>query len=810
MINCAVKLLATSILLFHLHWKVTNTLVQSRSAQHFALLEDVGTQPVLKIPINSEFSKTCSLYDEGDLISFKTEQEIPNFDAFGMIPYEWQATPDGRFSFMTYIKTSLARPHFFPVSFNIHTRDQTVQDIEFGQHMHKVEVLSFTGKYNPFRFNGQPVLRGYEFDLSKLSSLKSLNLLEKRTMIVIPGYLTGKNAEWVLEVAKKWLKLEDVNVIAVDWSEGNHGLYPTAVSNIRMVSRQIVTLLYYLATLNGVDFNSPEFRGNIYLIGHSLGAHIAGWVGHEMSGEVARITGLDPAGPIFDNLNERDRLNPRNALLVDVIHTNGGTMTAKSSFSTVGTLSCSAASSIKDWITLNKKDTPLTASVLADYYRCDALIYYGIHRRVGHLDYYANGGQMQPGCQDSIRICDHSRAIEIYINALEFEYQARQVLGENANYIKKGKHRLIAFSSPDYDKFKSGAILLKNCPEMLLLDETRQDSIEEKWQSIKNCAIPMDFVKPTKALVEELRSDYGFSLDNSKPDPSSPNRFFFETIAAHPYVSEHFLLKIYIHQQEDSDDTTEATTVEPDEGIESDYIDDLSSTCEGYGIELWDKGCRLRVVVRSYEREDLHSAFNYEPAHLSPIDYDGFHGLALPFANPIDWNAYYPAETKIWLDRVSAFNSLSPGDGGAEIDIDQDVAKNIRIVSINTCRVVNFLPHRISVGLYHTSGVLRRAFDSLSSLISGKKLSRCKINLDRIEVQPFLGLEPYALATYELHKNLDACPVPEILYEEDKDEFFANVPKQCVSLHSEKNTTFLLYSIAIRESRRAASTESKP
>lgn len=65
---------------------------------------------------------------------------------------------------------------------------------------------------------------------------------------------------------------------------------------------------------------------NIVIIGHSLGAQIAGWIGKNFyrrtKKKLSRIIALDPAGPIFRIRPSSRRLNQKDAEVVLVVHTD--------------------------------------------------------------------------------------------------------------------------------------------------------------------------------------------------------------------------------------------------------------------------------------------------------------------------------------------------------------------------------------------------------------------------------------------------------------------------------------------------------
>ncbi|CAF5228785.1 unnamed protein product, partial [Rotaria magnacalcarata] len=110
---------------------------------------------------------------------------------------------------------------------------------------------------------------------------------------------------------------EDSNVIFVDWSKTNHFPYTQATANTQMVGAEVSLLISELIANHGAD---PQL---IHLIGHSLGAHAAGYAESRIVPRVSRIMGLDPAGPYFEWTDPLVRLDPTDAQFVDVIHTDG-------------------------------------------------------------------------------------------------------------------------------------------------------------------------------------------------------------------------------------------------------------------------------------------------------------------------------------------------------------------------------------------------------------------------------------------------------------------------------------------------------
>ena len=146
------------------------------------------------------------------------------------------------------------------------------------------------------------------------------------------------------------VEAQDTGVIIVDWYEGsnvdlgflegstgatilsdfiNLAPYHQAAANTRYVGAALA-----LVTQNIRNIKTPL---TIHCIGHSLGAHACGFLGKALATLSAppldRITGLDPAGPLFLKSkiasgmepmpgSTSARLAPEDARFVDTIHTD--------------------------------------------------------------------------------------------------------------------------------------------------------------------------------------------------------------------------------------------------------------------------------------------------------------------------------------------------------------------------------------------------------------------------------------------------------------------------------------------------------
>jgi len=227
----------------------------------------------------------------------------------------------------------------------------------------------------------------------------------KQIIVITHGFLKTISSSWMHDMAAGLMNRDpSIAILLVGWGRGSGGspfpdpfYYYQAAANTRYMGVAVAKMVIELVQHIDILTNSLSGDTSLHCIGHSLGAHICGFVGKHLQQyshlKLRRISGLDPAGPLFATdvpfpfnfiqISASARLNEHDAAFVDVIHTDGR---ARFSFQVIPQ--------------------------------------YGTMTRLGHIDFYpGNHGEFgwnQPGCwqvQD-IDSCSHSRAHDLYLSSL--------------------------------------------------------------------------------------------------------------------------------------------------------------------------------------------------------------------------------------------------------------------------------------------------------------------------------------------------------------------------------------------------------
>ncbi|XP_046392601.1 inactive pancreatic lipase-related protein 1-like isoform X2 [Ischnura elegans] len=235
----------------------------------------------------------------------------------------------------------------------------------------------------------------------------------KNTKIIIHGFRSNADSVWVTNMTNVFLERDDLNVITVNWANGAGSLYVKAVSNARVVGLEVAFLI------NKLIENHNANPGTFHIIGHSLGAHIAGYAGSRVDG-LGRITGLDPAGLGFTRMPSYVRLDRLDAEFVDIIHTDA------------------------EFVGL------------------------GLVEAVGDVDFFPNGGYHQKGCRwpmirkwsailklrflfENLLPCSHTRSQELFIESIK----SSPYLNTEGRSTSNSCH-LVGFLCHTYEDFVNG------------------------------------------------------------------------------------------------------------------------------------------------------------------------------------------------------------------------------------------------------------------------------------------------------------------------------------------------------------------
>lgn len=181
---------------------------------------------------------------------------------------------------------------------------------------------------------------------TKLGNLDPANEIK----FIVHGWMESANRTYYRGFIDAYLKRGNYNVIGVDWAGPALYEYSMASRNTKTAGRELGDFIIRLNKLAGIPME------NFHILGHSLGAHLAGFAGKRVwsrtGRKIGRISALDAAGPLFEipiPVSRNNRLDRSDAEFVDCIHTDGGI--------------------------------------------------FGMVQPIGHVDFYPNGGvPRQPGC----------------------------------------------------------------------------------------------------------------------------------------------------------------------------------------------------------------------------------------------------------------------------------------------------------------------------------------------------------------------------------------------------------------------------
>ncbi|CAO1423839.1 unnamed protein product [Diamesa tonsa] len=209
---------------------------------------------------------------------------------------------------------------------------------------------------NPNPLNGQFVNNSALLGASHFSSARS-------TRFIIHGFQSDASSDFSSRVQMEYIRAVSVNIIRVDWGIGANTIdYVTARNRVNAVGILIAQYIDMAARDHGLDLRT------VTLVGHGLGAHIAGIAGKSVRNlrRINTIIGLDPSGPLFSLTAPNTRLARNDAFYVECIHTD------------------------------NRN--------------------FGIGAPIGNVDFFVNGGSNQPGCLTST--CDHNRVVDLFVESI--------------------------------------------------------------------------------------------------------------------------------------------------------------------------------------------------------------------------------------------------------------------------------------------------------------------------------------------------------------------------------------------------------
>lgn len=151
------------------------------------------------------------------------------------------------------------RDNYVKVNFRLYTRDRPYQETSLLTHF---------------------------YDSLKASSFDA----KKPTKLLIHGYMRGHDSSINDNLRSAYLRNHDVNIIVASWGSGSKTIcYNWAAQRVDQVGNLVGEFLDFLLGDDEKAWNA------LTIVGHSLGAHVAGFAGRAATkGKVGTIVGLDP------------------------------------------------------------------------------------------------------------------------------------------------------------------------------------------------------------------------------------------------------------------------------------------------------------------------------------------------------------------------------------------------------------------------------------------------------------------------------------------------------------------------------------
>ncbi|CAL4119715.1 unnamed protein product, partial [Meganyctiphanes norvegica] len=247
----------------------------------------------------------------------------------------------------------------------------------FDQPNCKRNITMAAVKYYLWTRTNNEDLQPYQLVPHSATSLESSSFEGARpTYFLYHAWLQTGLEQWILQAKTELLNKFDANVIAVDWSGTSFPLnYFQYFKNAPLIGERTASLIAWLNRERGLQ------AAQVFMVGWATGSHMAGFTGkllnnqHSSFGKIARITGLSPTGPLWNDVPAEERLHKEDATFLDVIHANGG-----------------------------EPIPAILAPVVGQW---------GLLDTIGQVNFYPNGGERQPGCSslsETVKMCSHFRS----------------------------------------------------------------------------------------------------------------------------------------------------------------------------------------------------------------------------------------------------------------------------------------------------------------------------------------------------------------------------------------------------------------